>query len=203
MDTRQRIEEAALRLFTTEGYSRITTDRIAHEAGLGKATLYRHFPSKEALMMACIEDFTANIELETEAILSNPSLPPQQKMSSFLSPVIRFVAHVQPAALADIQRCAPEAYAKIEANRTRLILRNIDRVLREGQAAGIFRPEVNRVLVAHMLIGTISHLSQQRVMEQLDIPFGQLLERVLTLLWEGCLIRERHPAQEGPSAPLA
>ena len=116
MDTRQRIEETALRLFTTEGYSRITTDHIAHEAGLGKATLYRYFPSKEALMMACIDDFTTRIELETEAILSNPSLTPQQKMSHFLSPVIRFVSHVRPAALADMQRCAPEAYAKIAAN---------------------------------------------------------------------------------------
>lgn len=203
MDTRQRIEEAALHLFTTEGYSRITTERVAREAGLGKATLYRYFASKEALIMACIEDFTAKIELETEAILSNPSLTPQQKMTRFLSPVIRFVAHVRPAALADMQRCAPEAYARLEANRTRLILRNIDRVLGEGQAAGIFRPEVNRVLVAHMLIGAVTHLSQQDVLEQLDIPFGQLLERVLSLLWEGCLVHQPPPAQNGPSASLS
>ena len=203
MDTRQRIEEAALRLFTTEGYSRITTDRIAHEAGLGKATLYRYFTSKENLIMACIEDFTIKIEQQTEAILSNPSLTPQQKMNSFLSPVIRFVSHVRPAALADMQRCAPEAYAKIEENRTRLILHNIDRVLREGQVAGVFRPEVNRALVAHTLIGAISHLSQQEVLDQLELPFGQLLERVLSLLWEGCLLHEGSPARKNPSAPLA
>lgn len=201
MNTRQRIEETALRLFTTEGYSKITTDRIAHEAGLGKATLYRYFPSKENLIMACIDDFTSSIELEMEAILSNPAMTPQQKMSRFLSPVIRFVSQVRPEAFTDIQRCAPEAYAKIEANRTRLILRNIDRILCEGQAAGVFRPEVNRVLVAHMLIGSISHLSQQEVMAQLDIPFGQLLESVLALLWEGCLLPQSAPTQRDPSLP--
>jgi len=189
MNTRQRIEEAGLRLFTTEGFSRVTMERVAHEAGLGKATLYRYFPSKEALLMGCIDDFTDTIAADTDAILSNPALTPQQKMKRFLAPVIQFVAHIRPAALADVQRCAPQAYAKMEINRTRIILHNIDRILGEGKAAGIFRPDVDSALVAHMLIGSISHLSLPEVLTQVDIPFGQLLESVLNLLWEGCLIR--------------
>lgn len=49
-----RIIEAARRLFAAEGAS-ATLARIAREAGVGVATLYRHFPNREALARAVYE----------------------------------------------------------------------------------------------------------------------------------------------------
>jgi AcrR family transcriptional regulator len=49
-----RIIEAARRLFATEGAS-ATLAHIAKEAGVGIATLYRHFPNRDALARAVYE----------------------------------------------------------------------------------------------------------------------------------------------------
>ncbi|MGV9664347.1 TetR/AcrR family transcriptional regulator [Nocardia niigatensis] len=49
-----RIIDAARRLFATEGGS-TTLAHIAREAGVGVATLYRHFPNREALARAVYE----------------------------------------------------------------------------------------------------------------------------------------------------
>ena len=46
---RQRILEAARALFAERGLS-VTLDDIAHRAGVGVGTVYRHFPNKDALM---------------------------------------------------------------------------------------------------------------------------------------------------------
>lgn len=52
--TRQRITEAAMRLHTTAGPSQASISAIADEAGVTRLTLYRHFPSKDALFQACM-----------------------------------------------------------------------------------------------------------------------------------------------------
>ena len=53
--TRERILDAAYRLFRRRGYSRVTMDDIAAEARLTKRTLYHHFESKDQLLAAVLE----------------------------------------------------------------------------------------------------------------------------------------------------
>ena len=54
-ETRARILETADRLFYGQGIRAVGVDTIAAEAGLSKRTLYNHFPSKEALILAYLE----------------------------------------------------------------------------------------------------------------------------------------------------
>jgi AcrR family transcriptional regulator len=51
--TRQRITEATMHLHETVGPARTTVSGIAHEAGVQRATVYRHFPDEDALIDAC------------------------------------------------------------------------------------------------------------------------------------------------------
>jgi AcrR family transcriptional regulator len=48
--TRERLVQAALELFTTQGYQASTTPRIAARAGIAEGTIYRHFAGKEDLL---------------------------------------------------------------------------------------------------------------------------------------------------------
>jgi len=50
---RQRILDAAEAIFATEGVS-VPIDAVAERAGVGIGTLYRHFPTKEALFEAIV-----------------------------------------------------------------------------------------------------------------------------------------------------
>ncbi len=67
--TRTRLVRAALDLFTGQGFRGTTTPEIAQRAGVAEATIYRHFPGKEALLTAaCVEALTwgrALVRLET------------------------------------------------------------------------------------------------------------------------------------------
>ncbi|GAB4574485.1 MAG: TetR/AcrR family transcriptional regulator [Anaerolineae bacterium] len=58
-DTRQKIIEAALKLFRENGYKATPTRAIAAEAGVNEVTLFRHFGSKQNLFRACMESFNA------------------------------------------------------------------------------------------------------------------------------------------------
>jgi AcrR family transcriptional regulator len=53
----ERLIEAAFRLFSGPGgYASVTVSEIAAAAGVAKGSVYRHFPSKEALFTAVVED---------------------------------------------------------------------------------------------------------------------------------------------------
>jgi AcrR family transcriptional regulator len=49
-DTRERIVEAALGLFVAQGLQDTTIDQIAEVAGVGRRTVFHHFPTKEMIL---------------------------------------------------------------------------------------------------------------------------------------------------------
>jgi AcrR family transcriptional regulator len=53
---RQRLLDVAAQLFYQEGIRAVGVDTIVEKSGVGKATLYRHFPSKDDLITAYIEE---------------------------------------------------------------------------------------------------------------------------------------------------
>ncbi len=64
--TRDRLLEAAIAAFSTEGIVGATTREIARGAGVNEVTLFRHFQSKEQLLAAVAEHITA---LKAEALI--------------------------------------------------------------------------------------------------------------------------------------
>jgi AcrR family transcriptional regulator len=54
-DRRAAILDAALRIFSSRGYHAASIDEIAQEAGISKALIYEHFPSKKDLHASLLE----------------------------------------------------------------------------------------------------------------------------------------------------
>ncbi len=67
---KQAIISTAERLFYTNGFHATSTDRICSEAGVSTRTLYRYFPSREAL--------TAAVMTERDDRFFQALLPPQE-----------------------------------------------------------------------------------------------------------------------------
>jgi AcrR family transcriptional regulator len=68
---REMLFQTAARLFYQHGYRAIGVDTIAAESGIGKMTLYRHYPSKDDLIVAFLrqsdEDFWEYFERSMQA----------------------------------------------------------------------------------------------------------------------------------------
>jgi AcrR family transcriptional regulator len=55
VDARERILEQAYELFSRRGIRDVGVDELIERAGVAKATLYRHFPSKDDLVLSFLE----------------------------------------------------------------------------------------------------------------------------------------------------
>src|SRR5712691_4544222 len=68
---RERVLDAARAAFAAQGLS-VPLDEIARHAGVGPGTLYRHFPTKEALIEAVVHDRLQGLAADGAALLDAP-----------------------------------------------------------------------------------------------------------------------------------
>ncbi|SEH03357.1 regulatory protein, tetR family [Nonomuraea solani] len=61
-DTRTRIQEIALRLFTEQGYEATSLREIAEELGVTKAALYYHFKTKDDIVASLVDTRLQELE---------------------------------------------------------------------------------------------------------------------------------------------
>lgn len=76
--TRQRLSEAALELFLSQGISSTTTRQIANLAGVNEVTLFRHFGNKHGVLLSVLQELPPfnNLEAALQSSLqATDSLP--------------------------------------------------------------------------------------------------------------------------------
>lgn len=66
-ETRSRILEAAIKLFSNRGYNKASVDDICSEAGISKGAFYHHFESKQALFLALLDSWLQTVDKAIEA----------------------------------------------------------------------------------------------------------------------------------------
>jgi AcrR family transcriptional regulator len=78
-DTRSRILDIALELFSEHGFDGTTLQQIADRLGFTKAALYYHFRSKEDLLQALIAPATADLDQLFDAHENEPDTPRERR----------------------------------------------------------------------------------------------------------------------------
>ncbi|WP_317890549.1 TetR/AcrR family transcriptional regulator [Acidicapsa ligni] len=90
MRNRERILEVAKEVFTQDGAA-ASLDEIARQSGIGNATLYRHFPTRDALIEAV---YRSEVErLAGAAARFAATLPPLDALRAWMNLFIDHVAH--------------------------------------------------------------------------------------------------------------
>ena len=67
-DTKQKILDKALELFSAQGYDAVSVGEIAKAVGIKAPSLYNHFSSKQAIFDAIMESTAAQYEADTDQI---------------------------------------------------------------------------------------------------------------------------------------
>jgi AcrR family transcriptional regulator len=146
-------QEAARDLIVAEGFAGLRLEHVAARAGVGKATVYRHFASKEALALELLMELAApHIAVEelgdTRAeLLASVTKPMRAVTESPFGPVVRALLSeiaINPA-LGD-----PFRRSVVQARRA-----EIARIVRRGVERGDLRPEADEGPATELLVGPV------------------------------------------------
>ena len=179
------ILRAAVDLLADEGYAGVTMEGVAAKAGVGKATVYRRWPSKSALVVDAVT-----------ACRESGGQPPPDTGSArddLLAFVRGFLHHLRtsdagrvlPALVAELSHNAELALAFREGFVQPRRARILDAV-RRGVDRGEVRAGVDPELVADAVVALLQH---RFLVTGMEIDDG-LPERLLDMLWTGIAARE-------------
>lgn len=84
-DARQRILDTAGRLFYSEGFRAVGVDRVVAEADVAKMTLYKHFPSKDDLILATLKQTDADVAAMFEQGIRRHLARGEDRVDAFFS----------------------------------------------------------------------------------------------------------------------
>ena len=87
LSAKERLLQAAIRLFAKKGYSATGLREIVREAGVSVAMVNYHFGSKQALLEAILDRFFEGLYSVAEEILTGED-PPELKLRRFLRAVV-------------------------------------------------------------------------------------------------------------------
>ncbi len=95
METRESLMQAAAELMREVGFDSMTTAAVARRAGVSEGTIYRHFPSKEALAQAVFADIWRIFNEYMEVHLP-PREQPIERLEAFWPLTLAALAALMP-----------------------------------------------------------------------------------------------------------
>jgi AcrR family transcriptional regulator len=184
---KERIEEAALKLFRKRGFEHTTVEEIAAAADVGKGTFFNYFPTKEAVLLAISDRQMARLQ----ALLDDERANAQTDVRTRLLTLFDVLAHgIEAEENPELVRLTVFEVMKhpetLERDPNRMRLRDaVHALIEEGQTAKQIRADVEALLIAQAIEGVYF----QQIFEWCAAPnafeLGPRLRKAITLLLEG------------------
>ncbi len=182
------IIEAAGKILTSSGVSGLTIKNLAKEMQFSESAIYRHFTSKEEIILAMLEYLAITIEERLQNAIRATDEPEAkfttmfQSQFAFFENQRHFVVAVFSDGLLKESQSINEAILKLLG----IIVKNLFPILLEGQQKGVFSNSVPLEDLMYILMGTFRlQMFRWRLEDfQFDIneAGNKMIQSVLTLI---------------------
>jgi TetR/AcrR family fatty acid metabolism transcriptional regulator len=182
------IIEAAGKILTNSGVSGLTIKNLAKEMKFSESAIYRHFTSKEEIIIAMLDYLANNIDDRLTEVISDNQTPEEKFTTLFQSQFIffkqnpHFVVAVFSDGLMEESQRINETISKIMGVKIKHLLP----IIKEGQQVGVFTNVITADELIHIVMGTIRlQMFKWRISNfQLDIALrgNSMLQSLLQLI---------------------
>ena len=179
--TRDRILDAALSIFSAKGFHDTKLDEIVAEASISKGSIYFHFPNKEKLFIALVDQFADLIERRAREAIGQEAQGMVRVRAALEAVLETFGKYRLPAKLLLVQAVGlGTVFERKRMEVTDRFALLIQTYLDEAVADGSIAP-VNTHIVAHAWMGAIYSVVIQWVYTG-EPSRDEIMEALLPLL---------------------
>ncbi|HEY4019759.1 MAG TPA: TetR/AcrR family transcriptional regulator [Pseudonocardiaceae bacterium] len=183
------ILDAASRLFLAPGPGRVSMDDLAHELGMSKKTLYRHFPDKHSLLTVVLDRQFAAIERALAAAAEGTEGKPfGEQVRRFLLAACSELGRIGAAQLATGRGDAVLS-RHVEQRIDTVIYQRLDELFRDGHRRGLLSapPE----LLGEITRGAVERLLNSPLPRELNHTAADLLRATVDTVLYGAIRPDR------------
>ena len=181
--TRQRLMDAALRLFREHGYNAATVEKIAEAADVAKSTFFNYFETKDAILPALAERRMQQIEDALSHKQGAPASPVARiKLALCLvaEDTLTDPRLAQRLFTAMMQRRQPR-----DAHPGRALVHLLTNQVRQAQTAGEVRADLDPLYIGGMIRALFFQQMMMWYCDYRPAPLEELLDGMVDLLLDG------------------
>lgn len=151
------IIEAAGKILTNSGVSGLTIKNLAKEMNFSESAIYRHFTSKEQIIITLLEYLVENISDQYTDVICNDQTPEEKLVAlfsfqfSFFQKNPHFVVAVFSDGLLEVSQRINETILKLMTVKMEHLLP----VIQEGQQKGTFINTISSDELMHITMGAV------------------------------------------------
>src|SRR5581483_3181805 len=159
--TRDRILQAALQVFAEKGYHRALVDDIVRVSRTSKGAVYHHFPNKEALFLALVDEFSGRLAVAVAQAIAGAEGALGKVQAALTAGLETFARHRQLAQLLLLESVSlgPAYQAKrleVHDRFAALIRARLDEAVAEGSI-----PEIDTRVATLAWLGALNEVVVQ------------------------------------------
>ncbi len=176
---KEQIIITASRLFLNHGFKSVTMDDIARELAISKKTIYGFFNTKAELVAATAAHVFAQVSAKIERICcENCDVSPIHNLFHICNFISKHLKQDN-APEYQLQKYYPQIAASLTEKKFKLITEGIIENLNRGIAKGLYRPDIDKTIVARIYFSSVSAISTSEIFR---LPTYKLTEVMRTFI---------------------
>jgi AcrR family transcriptional regulator len=152
------ILEVAERIFFQYGYSNTSMEEIANECGMSKKTIYKHFTSKEEMLINCVKRKIDYNSKKISEIIYSEDIKFHEKIEKIIFVTSENFKEIDISFLYDIKKSCKEAWKLIENHKLNHIPKKFTYLITEGIKNGYVKKDVKAEIVAYIYLSAMLNL---------------------------------------------
>jgi TetR/AcrR family fatty acid metabolism transcriptional regulator len=166
VDRRRQILDAAIRVFARQGFHACRVSDIAREAGVAYGLVYHYFNSKDQVLNELFVERWSLLLAAIEEIDARP-IPPREKLDAVAAFIIDSYRHdpeLMKVIIVEVTRAA-NSFGRTHLPEISQAYDLIAKIVRDAQAAGDFRDDIDPMFASMWFYGAIEQLLSGWVFE--------------------------------------
>jgi len=192
-DKRQRILEAAIEVFSENGFFNSRVSEIAARAGVADGTIYLYFKSKDQILREALDGAFNRFFEEVKAEITRLE-DPREQLRVIAMHHLRSLASNRNLAIVMQTELRQSANFIKEFSHQHIVdyLNLVREVVRQGQAKSIFRTEISDRIFANCFFGALDEIVTSWVLSDRPHDLLPAADAVTDLMLQGLAERKSH-----------
>jgi TetR/AcrR family transcriptional regulator, cholesterol catabolism regulator len=186
VDIRERIIVHASDRFFDEGFSHVPVEEIAGAIGISKKTFYKHFGSKDELLLVVTERLLTGIHRQFCSIVEGDASF-LEKLDGLITFIGQMLSRLSRPMMRDLQRHSPGIWARVQQFRRERISNDFKGLLLQGVVDGFVRKDVDIDLFLLAFIGAVEAVVNPAVLAEHPLPVRDVIRSIMTVFLRGIL----------------
>lgn len=180
----EQIKQAVLDIIFTDGLKNLSTSNLAKRIGMSEGTIFRHFPSKQDIILSIISD-VQNEFIGSLRTIANLKMDPEKRLNAYLCQTVKYLTDNKGITMLLFSEASHNNDAALKINLQQIFNNQkmlVSKIILDGIAIGMWDENISVENVAMLYMGIPVSLNIDLVLSGGEFHADNFCSKMMQLL---------------------